>query len=58
MTAQVIAIPPYVGYYQFGDLRLSFQRKPSAWHRYWMRVCLNFVWHDNPDEYLVPRSTK
>jgi len=54
IESQVKLVPRYVGYYQFGDLRLSFKRRPSRWHQFWMRVCLDFIWHGEPDEYLAP----
>lgn len=41
----------YAGGYQLGGvygLRVNLCRKPSWWHRFWMRACLGWEWVDNP----------
>lgn len=46
-----VATPIYAGGYQLGGpngLQINIQRKPSSWHRFWMRVCLGWVWVDTP----------
>lgn len=40
----------FVGGYTLGErgegLRIAFTRKPSWWHRFWMRVALDVRWDD------------
>lgn len=42
----------YVGGYRLGDGPGTFMfhltGKPSAWHRFWTRVCLGWRWQDAP----------
>lgn len=39
----------YAGAYHIGPgptIAFSLTQKPSAWHRFWMRVCLGWRWVD------------
>lgn len=41
--------PIYVGGYRLGphpSITFNLTRTPAAWHRFWMRVCLGWVWVD------------
>ncbi len=42
--------PRYAGAYHLGGdgptISFAVARKPSAWHRFWMRTCLGWVWRD------------
>lgn len=49
VSAKAFTIPVYVGGYQIGGdngLTVNLTRKPSAWHRFWMRACLGWTWKD------------
>jgi len=40
----------YVGGYRLGGpdgLRVNLKQRPSAWRRFWMRACLNWIWEDD-----------
>lgn len=46
-----LSTPRYVGGYRLGGefgLTVNLTAKPSAWHRFWMRVCLGWTWVDAP----------
>jgi hypothetical protein len=47
---KIVGQAKYVGGYRLGEVGGSFTfnltRKPSAWHRFWMRACLGWVWVD------------
>lgn len=36
----------YAGAYQMENVYWSLTRKPSAWHRFWVRVVLGWTWED------------
>lgn len=40
----------FVGGYTLGPkgegIRIAFAKKPSAWHRFWMKVALDITWDD------------
>ena len=41
------ATPPRVqGRYVLGSHSIRLYRKPSAWHRFWMRALLGWEWND------------
>ena len=42
----IVKSPIYVGDYHLGGLAIGFEKKPSWWHRFWMRVCLGWIWKD------------
>lgn len=36
----------YAGAYRMENVYWSLTRKPSAWHRWWVRFTLGWVWED------------
>lgn len=47
-----ILISKHVGYYQWIHFRISLEKKPSLWHRFWMKFFLNAIWHNDKDGFL------
>ncbi len=43
----------FVGYYSIGDdaLTITLLKKPWFVHRFFMRLCLGWVWHDGLPTY-------
>ena len=38
--------PKTVGYYRLDKFYFAQHKKPNLWHRFFMRVLLNFHWED------------
>lgn len=38
--------PKYVGAYVIGPIRISLERRPSRWRRWWVKRLLGWVWVD------------
>ena len=49
-SAQLAQPAPRVGGYRINQgsygIMFNFTVKPSAWHRFWCRMCLGWVWED------------
>lgn len=46
----------FVGGYTIGGpegIRLALRQKPSRWHRFWMRCCLDIRWDDRRETVRV-----
>lgn len=42
----VIENPKYAGGYRMGNVLFMLLKKPSAWHRFWVRMTLGWKWED------------
>lgn len=44
---RIFVPPPAVGAYHMDNIGFHLTKKPSAWHRFWVRMVLGWVWRDN-----------